>query len=188
MKFIKYFLLVLVITNCSAQKQVNTPEKQEIEKPSNHQSFPDNILGSYKGDLVIKNANGEQTIGMEFHIKATDSIGKYDYQIVYIMDGNRQERNYSLIAKDASKGEFIIDENNGILLSAKVYDNRLYSVFEVQGNLLFTIEEFYDDYMIFQIIFSKANEKTESGGKQNQVPSVFSYPVSVSQRAKLIKQ
>ncbi|RNC87797.1 MAG: hypothetical protein ED556_00995 [Winogradskyella sp.] len=188
MKFIKYFLLAIVITNCSAQKQRDTSSKQETVEPINDQRFPDNILGSYKGDLIIKNAKGEQIIGMEFHIKATDSVGKYDYQIVYIMDGNRQERNYSLITMDASKGEFVVDENNGILLSAKVYDNRLYSVFEVQGNLLFTIEEFYDDHMIFQIIFSKANEKTESGGEQNNVPSVFSYPISVSQRAKLIKQ
>lgn len=125
---------------------------------------------------------------MEFHIHATDSIGKYQYQLVYISDGKRQVRNYNLVAKDVDKGVYIIDENNGIFLSAKHFDNRLFSVFEVQGNLLFTTEEFYEDHMIFEIIFSSKKEKVKSGSTTENRPEVFAYPVTVSQRAKLIKE
>lgn len=150
--------------------------------------FPEAYFGSYKGDLLIKGAQIERTISMEFHMKATDSIGKYQYQLVYIVDGKRQERNYNLITKDALKGEYTIDENNGIILSARQFDNRLYSFFEVQGSLIFTLEEFYDNYMIFEVIASNKKEKVESVGAEEDNPEVFAYPVTVSQRAKLIKQ
>ena len=154
----------------------------------NELKFPESYFGSYKGDLIIENAKGQQIIGMEFHINATETANKYQYQLVYISNGNRQERNYNLIAKDASKGEYLVDENNGILLSAKQFENRLYSVFQVQENLLFTIEEFYEDYMIFEIVFSNKKETVKSGNIDEETPEVFSYPVTVSQRAKLLKQ
>lgn len=71
--------------------------------------FPQDFYGIYKGDLKITNPKGIQTIGMEFHLNKTDSIGKHQYTLVYIMDGNRQERLYNLIEKDASNGDYIID-------------------------------------------------------------------------------
>lgn len=150
-------------------------------------NFPDDFLGNYKGDLVIKNTNGSQTIGMEFNIQATDSLGYYQYQLVYIADGNRQERNYNLIVKDADKGQYLIDENNGIILGANFFDNTLYSVFEVEGNLLTTIETFYEDRMEFKIIFSSKNAKTVNESTE-EVPEVTVYPVTVVQSANLRKE
>jgi hypothetical protein len=171
----KYLVIALIsFLNLSAQKS--------------NSNFPEAYFGNYKGDLIINNSSGTQTVGMEFNFKATDSIGKYEYQIVYIIDGKRQERNYNLITQDATKGDYIIDENNGILLSAKLFENRLYSVFEVNGNLLFTTETFYDDHMIFEIMFSKKKEESASGEVVENQPEVLSHPVTVSQRAKLIKR
>jgi len=175
MKYILYGVFSLIV--CPLFGQENTI------------NFPEDFFGSYKGDLIIQNAKGKQTIGMEFHINSTDTIGKYQYQIVYIVDGKRQERNYHLIAKDATTGDYIVDENNGILLAAKQFENRLYSVFEVQGNLLTTIEMFYEDHMFFEILFSSKKEMTTSGDiEETEIPKVVSYPVTVNQRAKLIKQ
>ena len=174
MKYLLFSVLCLIMSPLFAQEDTI--------------NFPEDFFGSYRGDLVIQNARGSQTIGMEFHINETDSIGKYQYQIVYIADGKRQERNYNLITKNEEKGEYVVDENNGILLSAKQFENRLYSVFEVQGNLLTTIETFHEDHMIFEIIFSSKKEISASGDVNEDVPEVFSYPVTVSQRAKLIKQ
>lgn len=149
--------------------------------------FPDDALGIYKGDLVVENSNGKEIYGMEFHLQPTDSLGNYMYKIVYIADGNRQERNYNLIAKDTSRGEYVVDENNGILLPAKLFGNRLYSIFEVQNSLLITTETFFEDYMLFEIVFSNTSGAMVSGATEEDVPKVTSYPVTVSQRAKLIK-
>ena len=150
--------------------------------------FPNDFFGVYKGDLKITNSKGIQTVGMEFHLNATDSIGKYEYTIVYIMDGNRQERLYHLIEKDSKRGEYVVDENNGIFLDAKVVDNTLYSMFEVQGNMLTTTERFFKDRMIFEITFSNSSEKNTSSTTGENVIDVQSYPVSVVQKATLIRQ
>lgn len=150
--------------------------------------FPQDFYGIYKGDLHITNPNGKQTIQMEFHLNPTDSIGKYQYMLVYIMNGNRQERQYNLIEKDAEKGEYIVDENNGILLDAKLMDNTIFSMFEVQGSILTTTERFYKDSMDFEITFANKSQQTKSGTTGEDATEVISYPISVLQKAHLIKE
>ncbi|GAB5563678.1 MAG: hypothetical protein Wins2KO_07410 [Winogradskyella sp.] len=147
--------------------------------------FPQDFFGIYKGKLTIVNANGTQELDMEFHLQQTDSIGKYQYTLVYIMNGNRQERLYNLIEKDAEKGDYIVDENNGIFLDAKLIDNTLYSMFEVQGNILTTTERFYKDHMDFEITFSSKKAKNESGTEGEDGVEVISYPITVVQKARL---
>jgi len=151
-------------------------------------TFPQDFFGIYKGNLQITNARGKQTIQMEFHLNQTDSIGKYQYMLVYIMDGNRQERKYNLLEKDASKGEYIVDENNGILLDAKLIDNTIFSMFEVQGSILTTTERFYKDSMDFEITVANKSQQTKSGTEGEDATEVISYPISVLQKAHLIKQ
>lgn len=150
--------------------------------------FPQDYFGIYKGDLKIYNAKDEQTIKMEFHLNKTNTIGKYQYMLVYIMNGNRQERNYTLIEKDIEKGQFVVDENNGILLDAKLVGHTLYFMFEVQGNILTTTERFYNNAMDFEITFTEKSNQVESGTSGEEATKVISYPISVVQKAHLIKQ
>lgn len=150
--------------------------------------FPDDYLGIYKGTLHITSSKGNQDLEMEFHLKATEEKEKYQYTIVYIVDGNRQERKYHLLVKDKEKGIFEVDENNGIVLTAQFFNGVLYSMFEVQGNLLTTTERFYEDKMDFEITFANKKQKVVSGGTSEEIPEVVSYPITVVQRAILYKQ
>ncbi|WP_452224915.1 hypothetical protein [Lacinutrix chionoecetis] len=150
-------------------------------------SFPQDFLGIYKGDLEITNAKGKQTIGMEFHLTGTDSVGIFNYVLIYVIDGKPSPRNYTLKTINKEKGDYVIDENNGILLDAKLIDNTLYNVFEVDNNLLMTTERFFTDYMEFEIIFSGKGKKKVMEGKED-MPMVTSYPVTVTQKAILLKQ
>lgn len=150
-------------------------------------TFPDDFCGLYKGDLVITNNQGQQTVPMEFYLKKTDTSQVFSYKMIYKAASNPVEKNYKLIVKDKLKGEFVIDENNGILLEANFFDNTLHSVFEVQNSLIISTETFYEDRMVFKLVFSNMtmssrNEKTED------VPMVVNYPVSVVQNAVLMKQ
>lgn len=147
-------------------------------------NFPEDFLGNYKGKLIISNANGNQEIDMEFNLTKTDTLGTYKYVLVY----NNQPRNYFLIEKDKSKGQYIIDENNGILLQASVFDNGLFSMFEVNGNLITTTEKFYDNYMDFEIIFTNTNKAETTGKGTEEIPTVKVYPILVTQRARLYKE
>ncbi|MCX7551014.1 hypothetical protein [Xanthomarina sp. F2636L] len=172
----QFFLLVIIVTSFSISAQTDSLQ------------FPQDFYGIYKGDLNIVNSKGKQTIQMEFHLNKTDSIGKYQYMLVYIMKGERQERKYNLIEKDASKGEYTVDENNGILLDAKLIDNTIYSMFEVQDNILTTTERFYKDAMDFEITVTNKTHKVTTGTEGVDATEVVSYPIFAIQKAHLIKQ
>lgn len=164
---------------------VHAQKPQTMAKISN---FPDAYLGIYKGDLTISSVRGQQVIPMEFHLTATDSANTYNYTLVYGAGEQRQERLYTLIAKNAAKGDYVVDENNGIILKAKLVDNTLYSVFEVAGNLLTTTERFYKDAMDFEITFMPTAQKETTGEDKEGSAIVHTYPITTVQKAHLKKQ
>lgn len=149
--------------------------------------FPEKYFGNYKGDLLINNNKGQQTLPMEFHLFATDTIGKYGYSIIYGEGEQKQERKYFLIDKNKEKGEFIVDEDNGILLHEQLFGNTLYSIFEVSGNLLTTFITFETDHLIWEVTFSSKENKQLSKATEDNT-EVIAYPISTRQRAILKKQ
>ena len=155
---------------------------------TNESNFPNDFFGKYKGKLNIINANGSQQIDMEFHLLPTDTIGKYHYTIIYKSDKINQERKYTLLEKDKTKGQYLVDENNGILLNSMYANNALYAIFEVQGGLLTTTEHFYKDYMDFEIMYSLKEKVEKSLSTEEEPTEVFSYPVISVQKARLYEE
>ena len=150
--------------------------------------FPDSFFGKYKGILNIEATKGSSVYPMEFHLLPTDSLEVYKYTLIYGEGDTRQVRDYTLLTKDAEKGEYIVDENNGILLDDKVVGNRMYALFEVQETLLTTFITFEKDRMIFEIVATNTKNKNVTGGQTDSIPKVISYPISTVQRAVLYKQ
>ena len=185
---LKNSLLLVVLLCCFSCKTVKSQEKPITQKTVKELSFPDAYFGIYKGDLTITNANGEDVIPMEFHLLPTETEGVYHYVIVYIVNGNRQERNYTLKTVNAEKGTYVVDENNGIFLDAIVLGNKLYSMFEVQENILTTNLTFYESDMLFEITFSNKKIARVSGTEGESPIEVISYPISTIQLGKLLKQ
>ncbi|SDS36368.1 hypothetical protein SAMN05216503_2821 [Polaribacter sp. KT25b] len=146
--------------------------------------FPESAIGIYKGILLIDSPKGKQEIPMEFHLKKTDSVHKFNYVLMY----NNNPRNYTLIIKDREKGIYEIDENNGIILPSRFANNTLYSFFEVQGNFLSSRFSFSENELDFEILFSATKNKTTTGGTSKEIPEVFGFPISVVQKAILIKE
>jgi len=158
-----------------------------IAQDNSDNKFPNSYFGKYKGDLIISTDNGLQLIPMEFHLLATDSLGKFIYTIIYGTDKEQQIRPYTLYEKDKKTGNYLLDEHNGILLNAKVVKNRIYFLFEVMGSLLTTFITFEKEYLVFEIVATQTKDKTISGGLSEDIPEVISYPVSVVQRGVLMK-
>ena len=148
-------------------------------------NFPEAYLGKYSGTLKIENIKGLQEIPMEFHLLATDSIHKFDYIIVYGEGEKKQTRNYSLIKKEDRS--FAVDENNGIILLDSFFENTLYSIFEVNENLLTTFISFKEDSVIWEVTFAPKNKQEVSYTKEDST-KVISYPITSLQKAILKKQ
>jgi len=154
----------------------------------NTTNFPFDFFGIYTGTLEISSKNGFRTIPMEFHLQPTDSVGKYEYKLVYIVDNQRQERPYYLIESNKEAGEYIVDEDNGIILDDKVIDNRMDALFEVGDNLLTTFITFEKNAMIFEIVVTNKTEKRITYTDDEDKTQVISYPITTIQRAVLQKQ
>ena len=173
-KCLKLVIILLIVTSSNAQTDTSA-------------SFPQDFFGKYTGILHISSEKGMSEVPMEFHLAPTDSIGKFDHILIYGEGETRQERRYTIRTIDAAKGQFVIDENNGILLDTQVVENRLYTLFEVGGNLLTNFITFHKDHLIFEIIFANTSEKIKSGKTTEEIPEVISYPIKVVQRAVLNK-
>ncbi len=150
--------------------------------------FPQEYLGMYTGELTIYSNKEQQKIPMEFHLTPTDSTGVYNYILVYGEKEERQERPYTLKVVDSEKGEYVLDENNGILLDCKMVNNKMYFLFEVMNSLLTTFITFEKDHLVFEIVVSQTLQKKETGGQNDSIPTVYSYPITVVQKAILNKE
>jgi hypothetical protein len=159
-----------------------------LSQTQDRPNFPDDYFGIYKGTLNINSSAGPSAYPMEFHLQPADSIGKYHYTLVYGEGSMRQERKYTLLAIDETRGEYMVDENNGILLDDKVIGNRMYSIFEVNGALLTTFITFEKDHMVFEIAATQKENSRKSVANNEERTEVISYPVTTIQRAVLIKQ
>lgn len=149
--------------------------------------FPQDFFGKYTGTLKIHTQRGDQDVPMEFHLLPTDSTATYQYTLIYGTGEQRQERAYVLLEEDLEKGRFAVDELNGIVLDNKFHNNRLYALFEVQGNLLTTFITFEPDHAIFEIVFANKSSARETYAVQDSI-QVLSYPITTVQRALLQKQ
>ena len=146
-------------------------------------NFPEDYFGVYKGMLTINQANGKvQKIPMEFHLLATDTAKRFIYKLVY--DG--QPRNYNLVEKDAEKGIYAVDENNGIILPSKYIDNTLYSYFQVGKNFLNSRLSFSKKQLEFEILFANMEEKEKTG--ENTDYEIYGYPITTVQKAILKRE
>jgi len=150
--------------------------------------FPTDYLGIYKGDLKIESVRGAKEIGMEFHLNTTEKTDHYQYMLIYIFDGKRQERKYTLVTKNATKGQYILDENNGILIDAQLFGNTLYFMFKVEATIITTTLRFYKDDMNFEITASSKDKKNVTGQENKDVSEVVSYPITTVQKAHLLKE
>ena len=154
--------------------------------------FPDDWLGIWEGTLdIYKNQQIVQSVPMRLEHLASDSAGVYIWAITYGEDTVSGRRPYELRTKDVSKGHYIVDEKNGILIDGFVFGNKYISHFEVMGNQLTSIYERSGNQLIFEIIVNKTNPSSTSGNIKTDgnetIPEVKSFPFTGYQKAILKK-
>jgi hypothetical protein len=149
--------------------------------------FPDDWYGEYKGELEIWSGRGKiQSLPMELIIAPTDTLGLYRWVIIYHQNGTPMPRDYRLKTIDASKGEYLTDEQNSIYMHAYLMGNKMYERFMVMGNDLMATHELLPGGMIqTEIIVSSSDSLSVTGGTSEDVPPVYDYRIMATQRALL---
>jgi photosystem II stability/assembly factor-like uncharacterized protein len=146
--------------------------------------FPTSWIGHWAGDATSGNGTNTQKFRMELIIAPTDSKDRFRWTIIYAGAQGRQERAYTLIVKDAAKGLYSIDENNGIILDSRYIDGTLFGHFLVQGNRITTRERLENpgnsgEFISTELVTTIDDQATTTGGGAG-VPEVKTWaPVGV---------
>ncbi|MBL9079748.1 MAG: hypothetical protein JNL08_19760 [Planctomycetes bacterium] len=95
------------------------------------------FVGSHRGTLRMYGENGVREVPMGLDVEpvagATDRLR---WVLRYGEGASAQARDYLLLVDDAAAGRYRIDEQNGIVLPARLCDGELVSVFAVGGQVL----------------------------------------------------
>lgn len=142
-------------------------------------SFPEKCTGVWQGYLMIY-ADGRIKDSVESRLtveKLKDSswIWRTEYA------GKEPiVKDYVLRLCETSTGHYIIDEQDGIKLDARLVGNALFSMFEVDGKVLTSTYRWSKEQIVFEITFGVPSD-------QDTDSEVKNYTVSTVQRAVLKK-
>jgi hypothetical protein len=149
-------------------------------------NFPTAWKGVWKGELhwFTGNEKVPKGIPMELHIKQQDTADQYSWQLIY-GSATEDNRPYTLKPKDAAKGHWVIDENNGIILDVYLVANRLSAAFSVQGSTIFNNYWMENDSLYVEFYSISAKPVAVTGKGTSDSPLVNSYQVKSYQKAVL---
>jgi len=155
-------------------------------------TFSNTWEGHYKGDLELYGVNAvKMVLKMELEIKEL-SPEVHQWKITYDYNGKKDVRDYSIKCVDASKGVYIIDENNSILIDTYYKNKTLTSYFEVMGSAILTsYEKTSEDVITFDLFSMNSKKHTISGGEnkdEQEIPEVKSVLVNGRQKAVLHRE
>jgi len=149
-------------------------------------SFPQSWVGNWKGELqwYKTGATGPQKVNMELHIQPGDSAGNYTWQLIY---GSAAEDNrpYLLRPKDESKGHWVIDELNGIVLDQYWVGNKFCGAFTVMNNTIVNNYWLENDKLMVEFYSFGAKPIITTGAGTKDSPYVDSYGMGSYQKAVL---
>ena len=181
----KYIFLITFLTLLLASCSKRTATVSHFQK----ENFPQAWIGNWSGELLIYNTKEvQQRIPMTLEIQPTAKKDVFTWALIYGKDKEKGRRSYELNIKDAEKGWYAIDEKNSIILDCYLFNNKLYSRFEVMGNLLLCTYEKQGNQIIFEVISGKQEAVSTTGGEKHNgedIPEVNAFGINVSQRAVL---
>lgn len=163
----------LVATGCAGRTHAPEQSAPSIRCPSE-------FAGTWHGMLSIHNAPGDprQTIGFTLEIGDEPDDHGIPWRLTY---EGQSTRDYRLKIIDAEKGEFLIDERNGITMPAHLLGDTLVSRFTVHGQTLMTRQRFRQDRIEHEVLAGSSDAKTRGAG-------VEGLRVTALQRATLTRQ
>jgi hypothetical protein len=146
MKNLILFTLILVSNQLFAQK-----------------SFVENCIGNWSGTMIIYNkGNKVDSVKVKLTIAKTAQNNAWTWKTEYLSEKMPMTKDYIVREKDLLKGIYVTDEGGGIMLEDYVFENKMYTVFEVQGILLTSTYELRNlNELIFEVTSGKKIEGTK---------------------------
>ena len=185
-KLITLFFLCCCLLKATSQNKIK-PEPNAPKAVISDNTFPQSFIGFWKGQLQWMVAGKPtQQFNMQLIIQPLDSAGLYTWQIIY-GDSTIDNRPYILKPVDAAKGNWIIDEKNGIVLNSYVHGNAIHGAFTVQGKTIVDNYRVEKDQLFVEFFSFNLKDKKRSGKGTESTPFVDSYKMGSYQMGILVK-
>lgn len=135
------------------------------------------FVGKWKGSLQwVRPGKAPQQYTMRLNVFPLDSIGLYAWHIQY-GDSSTDSRPYTLKVQDATRGKWLMDEHNGIVLQTHLLDSCLQSAFTVMGNTILSNFCIDNGKICVRFFTLQLQQKTETGMGTAESPKVDSYGI-----------
>lgn len=167
----------------SGTHSITDEDASELNPKQDAEKFPDAWVGTWEGELsVLKNLEVVQTVGAELTIALLDDGSGYEWTTRYLGD-TKITKSYKLIAIDAEKGHYQIDEGP-VQLDSYYANGTLRGWFQIGKTLIYSQYEMVGDKLVFELISGASNvdregQDPETGG------TVTSLPIDAFQRIEL---
>lgn len=185
------FLIALIFSafvSCNPTSKLSKVEEAQLSSTQDFQ-FPGNAIGYWEGEIEIFQDTGMvQKVPMALDIFEIGEAKEFAWHIIYNPGKDEDRREYLLIEINKETGHYQIDEDNGIVLDAYLLDNKLISSFSVSNSTLQTINTFFEDNMVFEVIAGPQEAISTTGNMKVEgetIPPVESYKLTTYQRAVL---
>ena len=191
---IRFLVLIALIfsafVSCNPTSRLSKVDEATMSE-STEIEFPYNAIGYWEGEISIFQDTGlVQKVPMALDIFEIGEAKEFAWHIIYNPGKEEDRREYLLIEVDKETGHYRIDEDNGIVLDAYLLDNKLISSFSVSNSTLQTINTFFQDDMVFEVIAGPQEAISTTGNMKVEgetIPPVESYRLTTYQRAILKK-
>lgn len=174
---IYYVLCAVMAVGCKTTSSIATIDNDPL---------PEAFLGTWQGELKIyQNGVVANSIPMEMTIERIDSLTML-WKTTYTGEGTTTVKDYLLRTWDAQRGQYEIDEKNGINLQASVSGSTLSSIYAVMGRLITVSHSLRNGDLHFQIDVTMEKSSIMTGDTilgGDTIPPVTIYPVLTSQHA-----
>lgn len=145
-------------------------------KIADQSHFPAQWVGRWEGTLHINFAGVRpREVPMALEILPIDSAN-WEWNLIYMVEGQEDRRAYVLQPVQVRSGRWRIDEKNGIILGSRLLGQTLFSLYEVDNQMLVARYSKEGNQIRFEITGgSLAPNKT--GGPVSDTPSIEAIPV-----------
>lgn len=175
MKILGIFLISLFPFLSFAQEISHSEGPGNKTESSEELIFPERCLGVWEGIMHIYNYDElVDSVKIRFTAAKTDIDGTYTWKTEYLSPDRPMVKDYKLVVDDLSKGRYILDEGDGVMLIEYNVNNKLYSLFKVNDIYLTSSTELVNDQLIFEVT---------SGKEFNDIKGITNYSFTNVQRA-----
>lgn len=105
------------------------PARPVVRPEPTGTAFPDTFVGSWTGELEVSTL--PKPVGMTLDVRQIPGTPRYTWTMRY---EGQPARPYELVPVDPARGQWAIDEKNGIVLDSFVAGGKLLSQFDVATN------------------------------------------------------